>query len=81
MGRVGPVVACSPADREVRGLNPTQSEFLRAQEINLQGSTRPRCGTGTLRGLCLCKFDIPGCHMLAAHKTDGEIVSPGRHKR
>ena len=35
-GRVGPVVARSPADREVR-------EILRAQEMNLRGSTLPRC--------------------------------------
>ena len=33
---------------------------------------------GTLRGLCMYKFDIPGCSMLAAHKTGCEIVSPGR---
>ena len=43
-GRVGPVVARSLADREVRGSNPTlaQREILRAQEMNLRGSTLPR---------------------------------------
>ena len=36
-GRVRPVVAHSPADREVHGPNPilAQHEFLRAQEMNL----------------------------------------------
>ena len=29
---------------------------------------------GTVRGQCLCKFDIPGCSMLAANKTGNEIV-------
>ena len=44
-GPVGPVVDGSSADREVRGSNPTlaQREFLRAQEMNLRGSTLPRC--------------------------------------
>ena len=36
---------------------------------------------GTLRRLCLCKLDIPGRRMLAAHKTGSEIVSPGRPER
>ena len=42
---VGPVVVRSITDREVLGSNPTlaQCEFLWAQEINLRGSTRPRC--------------------------------------
>ena len=37
MGHIGPVVACSPADREVRGSDPTlaKCEFLRAQEMSL----------------------------------------------
>ena len=40
-----PVVARSPADREVRGSNPTlaKREFLWPQEMILRGSTRPRC--------------------------------------
>ena len=33
---------------------------------------------GTLRRLYLCKFDIPGCHILSAHKIRSEIVSPRR---
>ena len=42
---VGPVVARSTEDPEVRRWNPTraQRKFLRAQEMNLQGSIRPRC--------------------------------------
>ena len=35
---------------------------------------------GTLRGLCLCKFDTPGHRMLAAHKTGSEIVFLGKIK-
>ena len=53
-GCVGPMVARSTEDREVRGLNPilAQREFLRAQEMNLRGSTRPRyvCGLHTKPG-------------------------------
>ena len=33
---------------------------------------------GTLRGQCMCKFDIPGRRMLVEHKTGSEVVSPGR---
>ena len=29
---------------------------------------------GTPRGLCLCKWDIPGRRMLTAHRTGSEIV-------
>ena len=36
---------------------------------------------GTPRGQWLCKFDIPGCCMLDAHKAGSKIVSPGRPKR
>ena len=38
------VVARSPADREVRGSNPTLAlrEFLWEQDMNLRGSTQPR---------------------------------------
>ena len=43
-GRVGQMIARSPADREVRCSKPTmEREFLRAQEMNLPGSTRSRC--------------------------------------
>ena len=40
-----PVVAHSNADRKVIGSNSAlaQREFLWAQEMNLRGSTRPRC--------------------------------------
>ena len=45
--RVGPVVARSTSDRKVRVSNPSlayRQEFLRAQKMNLRGSTtRLRC--------------------------------------
>ena len=42
---IGPVVVCSTADRKAPGSNPilAKHEFLWAQEMNLQGSTEPRC--------------------------------------
>ena len=44
-GRGGPVVMCSLADQEFCDSNPTlaKCEFLWAKEMNLQGSTQPRC--------------------------------------
>ena len=68
-GHVGPVVVCLSADQEVYSSNPTlaKREFLRAQEMNHRGSILPICEFGTLRELCLCKFDIPGHRMMAAN--------------
>ena len=59
------MVVCLTADREVRGSNPAlaEREFLRAQEMNLRVSTRPRCELVPER---------------TVHKTGSEIVSPGR---
>ena len=44
-GHIGAVVACLTEDRQVRGSYPTRAkcEFLRAQEMNLQGSAKPWC--------------------------------------
>ena len=69
MGHIGPVIAHSNADQEVCGLNPT----LSWPNFNSSGT---KVLIGTLRGLYLCKFDIPVSHMLAAHKTRSEIKFP-----
>ena len=36
---------------------------------------------GTMRGRCLCKFDILRRRIMDAHKTGSIIVSPGRPER
>ena len=45
VGRVGPVAVHLTADQEVPGWNPTLAwcEFFWTQEMNLQGSTQPKC--------------------------------------
>ena len=44
-GLISPVVACLTTDRVVRGSNFTLAyrEFLRAPEMNIQGSFQPCC--------------------------------------
>ena len=82
-GRVCPVVARSPADREgpwfesYTGLTWI-SQGTRNESPRLRST---KVWIGTLRGLCLCKLDIPGRHMLAAHKTGSEIVPLRRPER
>ena len=77
MGRIGPVVVRSTEDRKVCGLNPTLRPNMNFSGHKKWISKAPltKVWFGTL---CLCKLDIPGCRMLAAHKTGSEIVSPGR---
>ena len=62
----------------------SEVRILHWPNVNLSGHKKwisrlhsTKVWNGTLRGLCLCKFDIPGCRMLAAHKTGSEIVSQG----
>ena len=81
-GRVGPVVARSTKYLEVlvRILHWPNVTFSWHKKWTSEAP--PDQGVNWyLERAGLCKFDIPGCRMLAAHKTGSEIVSPGRPER
>ena len=71
-GRVGPFVARSLADREVLGWFDSYTGQTWISQGTRNESKRPnstKMWFGTLRGLCLYKYDISWSRMLAAHKT------------
>ena len=77
------MVALWTTDPETPSSNSTLAlrEFLWTQEMKTPKLHSIKVWICTLSGQCLCKFDISGRRMLAAHKTDIETVSTVRTER